>query len=198
MTKSGPALQGIVAKLTADPEYQAAVRQASYAQPSAGIPRPAAAQPMKQVPCPNCRQMIMDFAALCPHCNFQIRAMGTFAGRDTGPVYEWQEIVYTIIAVLWTLSAGYDLFRSFKLTGFLQGPMVVLSGLSLICGIGLLLKNSTLAFICKILAYITLFAAAYGLMISVTMGWWGSAAFNAAQLAIAGLLVYLINYVVGD
>lgn len=195
-----PALQPIVAKINADSEYQVAVRQAAYTTTQGGITRPASApQAFQQVPCPNCKQPVMDWTAICPHCNFKIRDIGTFAGRDAGPVHEWQEIVYTIMAVLWSLSAAYDLYRGLQLKiEFLRGPVVILSAFSLICGIGLLFRNSLLAFICKILAYITLFWAAYGVMISLGLGAWGSLAFNVVQIGIAGLLVYLINYVVGD
>jgi len=204
--KDQPPLKDQLTALENDPEYQRHLRQVSVAQQAAGPSIGAAPPPastLKQVPCPNCKQPIMDYAAICPHCNFRIRATGTFAGRDTGPKYEWQEIAYTVMSIIYVALAVYDLIGilpTVQKENF-QGPMTflfIVFGVRLLIGLGLLFRQEWIAFIAKICCYITLLVSSYMFMLAMGFGSWIGMGLQALDLAIAGFMVYLINYVIGD
>jgi tetratricopeptide (TPR) repeat protein len=188
----------VVERIERDPEYQTALRQAAVSQQVTRTSGATAAphQPaMHQIPCPNCRQMIMNFAAICPHCNFQLRQVGTFAGRDRGPAYAWQEIALTIMALLWIIAAGFDFYRGMQVQiEGLQGFLLILAGSRLVVGLGLLFRSEWISFIAKILCYISLFSGGYGFMITMAMGDVVGMIVNAITIGVAGFLVYLINY----
>jgi len=197
-----------ISTLENDSEYRNQLRQVAVAQRAAPPSVTPASAPvpnstLKQVPCPNCKQMIMDYAAICPHCNFRIRATGTFAGRDTGPTYEWQEIAYTIMSILYTLLAVGDLISILpgaQKEGFsgLMTFLLVIVGARLIVGLGLIFRQEWIAFIAKILCYITLFTSAYSIMLFLGFKAWGALAISIFNIGVAGFMVYLINYVMGD
>jgi tetratricopeptide (TPR) repeat protein len=200
-------LKDMIERLESDPEFGPHLRQASMAQ-RAAAPAVAPQGPggsMKQVPCPSCRQPIMDYAAICPHCNARLRATGTFAGRDTGPAYEWQEIAYTIIALIWCALTGFQTYVTVMLClnskdGF-SGPfafLFIVAAAQFAVGLGLLFRQEWIAFIAKIVCYITLFTSAYGIMINFGLGRILGGLIDLTTLAVAGFLVYLINYVMGD
>jgi len=202
--KSQSPLKDQLDRLSQDPEFSTHLKVAAASKPSAP-PSPAAptSQAIKQVPCPNCKQMIMDYAAICPHCNFRIRATGTFAGMDTGPKHEWQEIAYTIMSIIWIALAGLDLARVLPTAmkeGF-SGPSTfsfIIACVQILIGFGVLFRQEWLAFIAKIFCYLTLLTSGYMIMIS-----WGfkdglGAALHALQITVAMFMVYLINYVIGD
>ncbi len=196
-----------IEKLQQDPEFAVAIKQATVAQQAAGpqVTPVAPGNALKQVPCPSCRQMIMDYAAICPHCNMRIRATGTFAGRDTGPKYEWQEIAYTVMSVLWCLLTGFQTFVTVMLClnseGSFSGPfafLFIIAASQFTVGLGLLFRQEWIAFIAKIVCYLTLFSSAYGIMINFGMGKVLGGVIDILTLGIAGFMVYLINYVMGE
>lgn len=205
-SKSQSPLKETLEALKTQPEFATSLRVAevaSSAAPKAVVAPPAGAQALKQVPCPNCKQPIMDYAAICPHCNFRIRATGTFANRDTGPAYEWQEIAYTIMSLIWiglAATQGIFAFLAFKKVG-IEGIgtfFLVMYGARTLVGLGLLFRQEWIAFIAKILCYITLFTCGYGVMIDLGLKQYLAAGIDALSIAVAGFMVYLINYVMGD
>lgn len=203
--KAQSPLKELLTKLQSDPDYSIHMKQVSVAQQAAGpSATPVAPGPsLKQVPCPNCRQPIMDYAAICPHCNTRLRATGTFAGRDTGPKYEWQEIAYTVMSIIWTLLAVIDVVTSLPaaqkggFSDFNTAPFAVACFQTLI-GLGLVLRQEWIVFIAKIFCYIRLGLSSIFLMLFLFSGVYLLAGFALLQLAAAGFMVYLINYVVGD
>jgi hypothetical protein len=138
---------------------------------------------------------IMDFAAICPHCGFQNRSTGTFVGRDTGPDRNWQEIAYMIMSGIWTLMAIYDVVHAIGigLQG-LGGFLAFLAAIRVGIGIGLLLHLEWLAFVAKVLCYITLFSSAYMMMIGFAFGAPIIGLLYLLQGAGTCFLVYLINF----
>ena len=200
-------LKELIERLESDSEFGPHLRQASMTQRATApsvIPQGPGGS-LKQIPCPSCRQQIMDYAAICPHCNARLRATGTFAGRDTGPAHEWQEIVYTIMSVLWCLLTGFQAAGSFLLMQNSRegtsGPFAfffIVSLAQFVIGLGLLFRQEWIAFIAKIMCYITLFTSAYGLMIDFGLGHILAGVLDIVTLGIAGFMVYLINYVMGE
>lgn len=198
-TKSSDQVRSIVKMLEADPEYQASLKQVAM-QSKPLDAKPANPQPeMQQVPCPQCKLPIMSFAALCPHCGYKIRAMGTFAGRDAGPAVEWQEVAFTIMAIIWVALAGFQLYSGLqiKFEG-LQSYVVIMAAIQIGVGLGLLFRVEWLGFVGKIMCYLTLLSASIGVMTSMGLGRWLLFGMNILQLAVAGFMIYLINYVMGD
>ncbi len=203
--KSQSPLKELIDKLEKDPDFSVHLKQIAVSKPNPGL----AATPvspggaLKQVPCPGCRQPIMDYAAICPHCNFRIRATGTFANRDTGPKHEWQEITFTIMSVVWILLAGLEFWQAYP-----QAQKEDFGGLSMVqlasaciqafIGFGLLFRQEWIGFIGKIFCMLTLGRASIFLMITMMAGIWLAAGIFFVQLAIAGFMIYLINYVMGE
>ncbi|HZH98363.1 MAG TPA: tetratricopeptide repeat protein [Fimbriimonadaceae bacterium] len=196
--KSQPLVKSVIEKMEADPECQNAIRHAQMAvRSTSGTAKPAQAAPtVKTVPCPNCRQLIMEFAAICPHCNFQNRATGTFAGRDTGPSVMWQEVALTILAILWCAGAAWDIYAALQIElEPLKATLATFSLARLGIGVGLLLKSDWVGFIAKIVCYITLFSSGYGVMVGWGLGYFVPGAISFFQMCMAGFLIYLINTV---
>ncbi len=192
---------------TADPLASGA------AQPAAARPQPVitgptghvyagnqAPQALATMPCPNCRQPIMAHAAICPHCNFQNRAVGTFAGRQDGPNHVWQEIAFNIICVIWGLAAAWDIVAWAQAKwepGFLA--VAGLFGVARVgmC-IGLLFRNEFCGIWAKWVLYLNLFGTGMGFMISLFSGNIFIILLSAAMLGLTGFMLYLLNFVMGD
>lgn len=203
-TLEHPAVKAVVAKMEADSEYQTALKQAAYAGAKQTPAKPDA-QTLQQIPCPNCRQMIMEWAAVCPHCNFRIKAMGTFATHDRGPEVEWQEVALTIMALIWSGLAGYNLYLALKIgPGFemIKAFLVTLFGARLAIGIGLLFRVTWVGFIAKVLCMLSILRGLYGILIATAEDkpalMWLGIGLSVLDIAIASFLIYLINYSIGD
>lgn len=193
--------------LQTDPEYIATFKQIAMAQKSTA-PKPVAPTTggtLKQVPCPACKQMIMDYAAICPHCNTRLKATGTFAGMDTGPRWEWQEIAFTIMSVLWCLLTG---FSTFVAALACMNPKVGWNGIGafffvvslaqFLIGVGLLCRLEWIGFIARIGCYLTLLLSGYRVAFIFTKTAATEGYINLAIVMCAGFMIYLINYVIGD
>lgn len=159
-----------------------------------------APQALATMPCPSCRQPIMAHAAICPHCNFQNRAVGTFAGRQDGPDHVWQEIAFNIICIIWGLAAVWDIVAWAQVkweAGFFA--VAGLFGVARVgmC-IGLLFRNEFCGIWAKWVLYVNLFGAGIGTMIGLMSGMWLIGLLNLAFLCVAGFMLYLLNFVMGD
>lgn len=192
-------------KLEVDPEYMTHMKQLAMTQKSTA-PAPVAPTTggtFKQVPCPACKQMIMDYAAICPHCNTRLRATGTFAGMDTGPAVEWQEVAYTIMSVLFIGLAGLGMFLTFgdaqkgQFKDVSTVPFIV-SCAQLLFGLGLLFRQEWIAFLAKIFLYLRVAVSLPFFAVYLMAGRWLGTGEHLLQIAVAGFMIYLINYVVGD
>lgn len=192
-------------KLQVDPEYITSLKQIAMAQKSTA-PAPAAPianSTLKQVPCPACRQMIMDYAAICPHCNTRLKATGTFAGRDTGPAVEWQEVAYTIMSILIVGLAALGIFLSLpdaQKGGYSDFRTIPLAAacIQMLFGLGLLFRQEWIGFIAKIFLYIRIVINLPFFAVYLLAGYWLAAGVHLLELAVACFMIYLINYVIGD
>ncbi len=195
--KNDPNVKPILDKMHEDPAFHMVLNQAAMAQDNV-VAKAAVQAPVQSsinyVPCPNCRQQIADYAAICPHCNFQNRAVGTFAGRDTGPRYEWQEVAYTVVAVIWILNAGWNIFSATRLAPPLKDYFLTLSIANAGIGLGMLFRMEMVMTIAKIFCYINLMFGSIYLLIGLMELRWAAIATNFFTVSIAGLMIYLINY----
>lgn len=159
-----------------------------------------APQALATMPCPSCRQPIMAHAAICPHCNFQNRAVGTFAGRQDGPDHVWQEIAFNIICVLWGLSAVWDVV-AWGQDKWQAGPLAFLGIFALarigMC-IGLIARNEFCGIWAKWVLYLNLFGAGMGFIMSLFSGNILIILLSATFLGLTGFMLYLLNFVMGD
>lgn len=198
-TKGHPLVAPLVETMESDPAFQNAIKQVQVRQQAAPVAQPQkSTQTLDHVPCPNCKMHIMSYAAICPHCNFKIRDFGTFAGRDTGPDVIWQEVAYTIVSVIWTLFAGWQMFQALQIKDAdLRTFMAVIQAANLCVGLGLVFRQEWIMFIAKILCYLNLLSGAYWTMVGFGLGQPVVGAFALLQLGLSGFMVYLINYI-GD
>jgi Tfp pilus assembly protein PilF len=196
--KQDPSLQSWIEQMHADPEFHAVLHQAETAAKAANVkpqPLPAASHPTIQtVPCPNCRQPIADYAAICPFCSFRNRATGTFAGRDTGPTYAWQDIALTVVAIVWILYAGLGIVLAIRADDFLRDYLLTIQIANGGIGLGLLFRMEWLMMIAKYLCYLNLLIGAYQFIFGLMLANWAALGAGAFTLALAGFLVYLINF----
>lgn len=193
-TKAHPAVAPLFARMQADPSYAVALKQvAARAAAASGPIRQT--ETLAKVPCPNCKAPIMSYAAICPHCNFKVRAYGTFSGHDPGPKVEWQEVAYTIVSVLLLLSACYDLYAAYRLRDpQMRGYFLVLSVVEFLVALGLVFRQEWVMFVGKIFCIVMILNGGWGMMMSLGLGHWVAGLMSVAQIAVAGLMIYLINY----
>lgn len=174
--------------LTADPLSAASPPAPSPAQP----PAPAT---LKTVECPNCKQQVMDYAAICPHCDFHIRAAGTFSGHDRGPEVVWQEVAFNIMCVLWILNAGLNIWQGLQVSiEGLKAYVVTLGVASLAIGVGLIQRSEWSAMFAKVIVYLNLAGGGLTLLYGVLAGKPLSIGMGVFQVALYGLAWYLINF----
>jgi len=195
--KSDPNIKPILDKMHEDPAFHTVLQQAAISKDNvvakAAVQAPAQSS-INYVPCPNCRQQIADYAAICPHCNFQNRAVGSFQGRDTGPRYEWQEVAYTIVSVIWILNAGWNIFAATQMGAPLMDWFLTLGIANAAIGLGMLFKMDMVMTIAKIFCYVNLMFGSIYLLIGLMEGRIGPIAANLFTVSIAGFMIYLINY----
>lgn len=195
--KADPNLKPILDKMHEDPAFHNVLQQAAMAKDNviarAAVHAPAQSS-INYVPCPNCKQQIADYAAICPHCNFQNRAVGTFAGRDTGPNYEWQEVAFTIVSIIWLLNAGWSIFDATRLPGMVRDFFLTIGIANAAVGLGMLFRMDIAMIIAKFLCYVNLLFASYGVVFGLMLGRYGNFAGSLFTLSLAGFLIYLINY----
>ncbi|MBX3118898.1 MAG: tetratricopeptide repeat protein [Fimbriimonadaceae bacterium] len=196
--KAESGIKAAIEKMEQNAEFKTALQQAAMQQHVTAQP-PQAAKPapvIQQIPCPNCKQMIMDYAAICPYCNFQNRQYGSFAGiKASTPSTTWQEVTYMILSVIWCLLSILNIILGFQIQveGF-KAFAVTIGVVNLGVGIGLLCRTESLMFIAKIFCYLNLLRCTLFMMIELFAGspLWG--VFHMVQLGMYGLMVYLINY----
>jgi tetratricopeptide (TPR) repeat protein len=195
--RSDPKVGPLIQQLQANPEYANAIRQSQMDKQSRPLDSRSYgnATTLQQVPCPNCRQPIMDYAAICPYCNFQNRAVGRFAGRQTGPAWVWQDVAYTIMSLIWCLSACYTIYAFWSYDWEMgRNFMFVIGGGNLLVGLGLLFRLEWIAFLAKILCMISLFLYGLSMLAAMMTGDLPMVGANLLQVGFAGFLIYLINY----
>ncbi len=197
--KASPLIGPVIEKMQQDPNFQTLIKQVDVRQSGASVIEPTRpTNSVDMVKCTNCGQMIVSYAAICPYCNFKFRATGTFAGRDTGPDHEWQEIAYTILSVIYTAYAGFNSYVAWTTMDVgMRGFFTTIFVVETIIGLGMVFRLQWIMFVAKIMCYITLLQGAYLFMVTFFLGHYLGAGMAVLTMAIAGFMVYLINYV-GD
>lgn len=200
--RQAPPVAAVHARLEADPEGARLLQKAGDA-PKPQTPAQAQAVVQmgpKTVPCPNCRQPIMEWAAICPHCQFKNRATGTFASMtDTGPNYDWKEIAYYIVSVLWMVPAVIGIISVLRLpqTAGLEGFRnfaIAMNALQLFLGLGLLTKIGVVMLVVRYFSYLTLLTSTFGMLFGFMTGRPLEGLVNLLTLGFTCFLLYLIHY----
>ncbi len=204
--RTDPTIAPLIERLEADPEFSVHMKQVKIAAPSAhstsgnggtsGVSAPGVPQhqPIVYIGCPNCKQQISAMAFICPHCNFKIKESGTFAGRDTGPAHEWQDVALTIISILWCLQSLVDFFFALKLPEMVRPIVITVDVVSLFLGAGCLFRWEWPMTITKWFLYLPLFRLGIAFMAGAIMGLWAQALIALLFLSIVGFMIYLINW----
>ncbi len=204
--RSEPSIGPLIEKLEADPDFSVHMKQVKIAAPSAhstsgsssagGVSAPAAPQHQAiiYVGCPNCKQQISAMAFVCPHCNFKIKESGTFAGRDTGPAYCWQDVALTIMSIILILSVVIDAFRAFQLPEMVRGFVLTFQAGLLYLYVGCLLRWELPMTIAKYLLYLPLLYFGFLCMLSLMVGAWLVALLLLLATSAVGFMVYLLNW----
>ena len=189
-------------RMVADPEFANLLRQPGIAsnRPASSGP-PAAVRAVQEVACPNCKRMIAEWAAICPHCNFRNRDVGNFQGRDKNlPTVIWQEVAYNIFSVLVLLNALWQIVAGFMGGEGLNDPYtmwnVTIGAATAFVGIGLLCQWEWIMFIAKILMILNILSFGLGFLMSMASGPLPML-LNLLGLILAAFMVYLINFVGG-
>jgi tetratricopeptide (TPR) repeat protein len=156
----------------------------------------------QEVPCPACKRPIMEWAAICPHCSTQIKALpSTFAGRQAAVAgITWQDVVYYVLSSIWVLNgtaililaiATGGIAKSFEgFTGFVTSIYLLMA----LVGVGLLFKMDTAMYIAKILCYIVLvLGLPYFILLFLAGGYIG-AFIGLLAVTTVCMMIYLLNY----
>lgn len=155
--------------------------------------------------CPSCKRQVAEWAAVCPHCNTQIKAVhGRFMDPNTIPNSVWQDWAYYVCASLicvhglyYTVASvlfGQALERKAAGLGGLASFAVYIGVIELLLGIGLLFKNELVMTITKYLLYVSLFFGVIGFVMTLALGAFGAAAIQLLELGLNGLMCYLLIY----
>lgn len=196
--KAHPQIAPIIEAMHADPAFHNVLHQAdavAQTTKSAAVATPPAKQSsITMVPCPQCKMPIADYAAICPHCNFQNRAVGRFAAIDSGPDVIWQDVAYNIVCVLWLANAAYEIVAAIQTPEVMRDWFLTLGILNAGMGLGLIFKVEWVMFVAKILLWLNVALGGLGIVMGMTLGHWGSVAISVVQLALTCFFIYLINY----
>lgn len=160
----------------------------------------AQVQQSQQKQCPACKQLVMNWAAVCPHCNSVIGAIPSqFAGRDTGPRYTWKEIAYKIMCVYWIGMGVYSVISGFLMTkrggptlGF-ESIFYAIGGLQIAMGLGLLFEVEWVQFIAKLLCILNAIFAAWGILMQFGLGHIVGGLVQVAALGLTLFQIYLLS-----
>lgn len=192
-----PAVKDKLDSLSRDSEFANAIRMATVAQQAAApqvVARPAQSG-IQYKPCPNCKQMIADFAAICPHCNFQNRATGTFAGRDTGPDYAWQDIALTVMMIIYMGLSAYNFYNGMQQKlEMIKATQCTLAGAQFLLSVAVLFRNDFAMNILKYLSYISALFGAFGVMVGFMMGGFLQGMIQLVSLSVTCFVIYLLNW----
>lgn len=151
----------------------------------------------RTVPCPGCGQPIMEWAAICPHCNHTIRVVARQgASRLDKP--EWQEGAYNIVIVL---------YAAFFLLGTVVGVMtseggertgIVMGGIvNSAFAVGLYQRWEPLFLVARIFLWLQLLVFTVWTIGSIMSGTVLGVVMFITAMAVSGFVLYLVNYV-GD
>ncbi|MCW5939731.1 MAG: tetratricopeptide repeat protein [Fimbriimonadaceae bacterium] len=200
-------IQGALEELAHDPQIKAMAEHLGVKADQAAVKDAAkkdAVVQSQKTQCPVCKREVMNWAAICPTCGAQLRAVvSQFASNNPVPKATWQEVAYKIIAGLWILNGSYLAFQGVQRIGKegympgLEAFEVIMGAINIGVGIGLFFENEVVQFIAKLMCYLVMFRAGLSLILSLGMGFTVDAAINAAMIALAGFQLYILAQI-GD
>lgn len=174
-------------------------------------------QKAQEVPCPNCKRPVMEWAAICPHCNAQIKAIPSlFATRQAmTKAYQWQDVMYYVTTVIWVLFGVVPLailayalvVVGHKLDGAVPGGPnisglamipIFFGGARILLGVGLLFQNDWCMTIAKWACIIFILRNLLAMMLDVTGKAYIGLLFDVLSIGLDGFLIYLLNYMGAD
>jgi tetratricopeptide (TPR) repeat protein len=200
-------IQGALEDLGHDPQVKAMADhlgvKAEQSALSDAAKKEAVVQSQK-TQCPVCKHDVMNWAAVCPTCGAQLKAVvSQFATNNPVPTATWQEVAYKIIAGLWILNGSYVAFQGVQRIGKegyipgLEAFEVIMGTINIGVGIGLFFENEVVQFIAKLMCYLVMFRAGWSLIMSLGLGFTVDAAISAAMIALAGFQLYILAQI-GD
>jgi tetratricopeptide (TPR) repeat protein len=181
-----------------------------------GVQARQAVQKSQEVPCPNCKKPVMEWAAICPHCNMQIKAIPSlFATRQAQTkAYGWQDVMYYITTVLWVLFGAVPLaivaLAIFAVGSKAEGAGINnhISGLAsipiffgaarILLGVGLLFQNDWCMSIAKRICIVFILKNILWLMLDYFGKDYFSLTMDLLSIGLDGFLLYLLNYLGAD
>ncbi|MFI5385840.1 MAG: tetratricopeptide repeat protein [Fimbriimonadales bacterium] len=199
-------IQGLAAKLNvkADKDIQVQAQ---------GVQVKQQVQKTQEVPCPACKLPVMEWAAICPHCNTQIKAIPSlFATRNAEtPAFQWQDVVYYVVAVIWMLWGALPLVlaalvifamdKNLQNAGAPAGSVsglaavpLVFGGAKILLGIGLLFQNDFCMSFAKWLCIAGILWNLLRIMIDLTLKSPFAVVFDVLAIGLDGFMIYLLNY----
>ena len=163
--------------------------------------------------CPGCQRSLPGWSTSCQFCGAPIgnnvpRPANAYQYRIE-PKVSWQERLHTIFAVIWILLGGWYLLMSFKILpsavaqaggdAFLGIVGASMAGM----GIGLLMDQDWMEFLAKMVCFLLLVNAGFGLMqdwLFATAGHklkTANVVIGLVTMAMAGMQIYLSSFM-GD
>lgn len=203
-------IQALAAKLnvTADKNSQLAAQDIQSRQQ---------VQKSQEVPCPNCKRPVMEWAAICPHCNMQIKAMPSmFATRQAETAsFQWQDVMYYVMTTIWILFGVLPLVivgvalmvadRQLQQQGMMRANLTGLAilplffgGAKLLLGIGLYFQNELCMTIAKWLCIAAIVLNGLEIMLHGATGNVIGLIIDVVAIGIDGFMIYLLNYMGAD
>ncbi|HTQ09746.1 MAG TPA: tetratricopeptide repeat protein, partial [Fimbriimonadaceae bacterium] len=173
-------------------------------------------QKSQEVPCPFCKRPVMEWAAICPHCNQQIKAMPSlFATRQAETKgYQWQDVMYYVVTVIWVLfgvvplviaavaifavgqqvdAVGSSMGGAPNFAGLAMIPLVF-AGLRLLLGIGLLFQNDWCQTIARWVCVLFILKNLLWIMVDYYGRMYFNLTMDILSIGLDGFLLYLLNY----
>lgn len=197
--RESPAVAVIISRLSDDPQYSAAMKTTLRSAKRHDSRPIAAPSSIQQIPCTKCGQLMPKYTVSCPHCSAGTSQTTMFVGQDRKAPRIWQEPLLTVLTVIWMAMAAFEIVVYIRPGGGpFSGYLLVLDGMRIGVGLIVLFRSDWISNAAKIVCYFTLIVTAAQIVIQAGLAHWGMFAFQFVQLAMTGMLLYLVNFCLGD
>jgi hypothetical protein len=154
--------------------------------------------------CPKCQQKLPDGAGHCQFCHATFAPIGSAApdpdgGYEVAPRPTWIGKAYNAIAIWWIVSGLYGVLEATVLSRHVNAILLVFELITVLIGVGLLLKIEAARGVLNILCFLQILGGAFGLLIDFfspfLTGILGFIAIfaNIISIGLAMLMIYLIG-----
>jgi tetratricopeptide (TPR) repeat protein len=200
-------VQAALEELGEDPQIKAMALHLDVKRDPAAVEAAAKKEAVvksQKTTCPNCKNDVMDWAAVCPTCGVQLKAVvSQFAANNPVPKATWQEVAYKIIAGLWILNGAFLIFRGIRhigSEGYVAGQEafdVIMGSINIGVGIGLFFENEIVQFLAKLMCMLVIIVNGWNVLMAVGVGRSDGLAYSVAAIALAGFQLYILAQI-GD